>query len=45
MEKVSVFTGDVLIGMASNNDIIRFNTEGLMSKRGNYPESTAMTVC
>ena len=45
MEKVTVFTRDVLIGLASNNDIIRFNTNGLMHKRGNYPSSSAMTIC
>lgn len=45
MDTISVYTGNVVIGMTENNHIIRIDSDGSMLDRGTYPESVSLAVC
>jgi hypothetical protein len=46
MDTISVYTGNVVIGMTKNDHIIRFDdSDGSMLDRGSFPESVSLAVC
>jgi hypothetical protein len=45
MDTISVYTGNVVIGMTENDHILRIDSDGSMLDRGSFPESVSLAVC
>ena len=45
LENMEVYTGNLMMGMTENNEVLKITFEGETVSRGIFPESVAMAIC